>query len=60
MSYYSGRYNYDGGSWWTVILCFVLIIAIIFGVNSCSAETWNNGVCSKCEVRYELRGVTRY
>ena len=58
MSYYS-RTSSSEGSWLTIILCFVLILAILFGVNSCSAETWNDGVCPSCEVRYELRGVSR-
>ena len=58
MSYYSRSYN-DEPSWWTVVICFVLIFAIVLGVNACSADTWNDGVCPKCEARYELRGVSR-
>lgn len=59
MSYYSrNRYNYDG-SWFTIIICFVLVFAIMFSVNSCSSETWNDGVCEDCDVRYELRGVSK-
>lgn len=56
MNYYSSS---GESSWFTIILCFVLIIAIVLGVNSCSKETWNNGICQNCEVRYELRGVSR-
>lgn len=58
MSYYSRNY-YSGESWFTIILCFVLVFAIMFGVNSCSAPTWNDGICPECEVRYELRGVSK-
>lgn len=36
-------------------ICF-LIVAF---ANSCSASDWNNGICPKCEFRYELRGVSR-
>jgi len=46
-------------SWFTIIICFILIIAIVIGVNACSAPTWNDGICQNCEVRYELRGVSR-
>ncbi len=59
MSYYSRRYSNDGDSWWAIIICFVLVIALMLGVNSCSAGTWNDGICPNCEVRYELRGASR-
>ena len=59
MNYYSRRYSDGSASWWTVILCFVLVIAIILGFNSCSEEAWNDGICPNCEVRYELRGASR-
>ena len=58
MGYYSRSYN-DETSWLTIVLCFILIFAIIIGFNSCSAETWNEGICPSCEVRYELRGASR-
>jgi hypothetical protein len=59
MSYYYRSYSDDGASWWTVIICFILVFALILGFNSCSAETWNDGICPNCEVRYELRGASR-
>lgn len=59
MSYYSSHHSNDEGSWLTIIICFVLIFALMFGVNSCSAETWNDGICPDCEIRYELRGASR-
>jgi hypothetical protein len=59
MSYYSRNSYSSDGSWFTIILCFVLVFAIMFGVNSCSSTTWNDGVCPDCEVRYELRGVSK-
>lgn len=36
-----------------------IIVFIITTVNSCSASDWNNGICPKCEVRYELRGYSQ-
>lgn len=54
MSYYS-----DGSIWFTIIICFVLIFALVLGFNSCSTTIWNDGVCPDCEVRYELRGASR-
>lgn len=35
-----------------------LCILIMLGINSCSASDWNNGICSNCGVRYELRGLS--
>lgn len=42
-----------------IIGCIVIVILIAVCTNSCSASEWNNGICPKCEVRYELRGVSR-
>lgn len=42
-----------------IVCCIAIIFIIIFGVNSCSASEWNNGICPNCEVRYELRGASR-
>ena len=39
------------------ILILVLVLGIICGLNSCTADTWNNGICPDCEIRYELKYV---
>ena len=57
MSYYS-RYHSDP-SWWTVIICFALAFLIMIGINTCSAPEWNDGICPKCDVRYELKAASR-
>jgi hypothetical protein len=49
----------DGPSWWILIFCIIALFVIMLGTNACSAPTWNNGDCPNCEVRYELRGVSR-
>lgn len=41
-----------------IFFCLVIVFLIIFGTNSCSASDWNNGMCPKCEVRYELRAAS--
>lgn len=45
------------------IVAILLVIALAFcmvtGLNSCTSETWNDGICEKCQVRYELRGVSK-
>ena len=56
MSYYSKRNN---TSWTEIIILLLILIAIIFCTNSCSAQTWNNGICPDCNIRYELRGASR-
>lgn len=43
----------------SIILVISFVIIMVFGINSCTAETWNDGVCEKCEIRYELRGVSK-
>lgn len=42
-----------------IILVFALAIFIVVGFNSCTEATWNDGMCVKCETRYELRGVSK-
>ena len=61
MSYYSRSYSSSDSeaNLITAIICFILIFAIMFGVNSCAAPVWNNGICPDCDVRYELRGASR-
>lgn len=46
-------------SWSSAIIIFALVFLMMFGFNSCSASTWNDGICPECEVRYELRGASR-
>lgn len=45
--------------WLEMFSLIVIIILIIVGVNSCSASNWNDGICPKCEIRYELRGASQ-
>ena len=56
MSYYSRRDD----SWWPIIISLILVFALMFSFNTCTASEWNGGVCPDCEVRYELRGVSKY
>lgn len=60
MSYYS-KYDTDTeANLWMMLICFVLVIVIAIGYNTCTASEWNDGVCPQCETRYELRGVSKY
>lgn len=60
MSYYSRNYSSNNeASLIIAIICFILAFAIMFGVNACSASDWNDGICPHCQVRYELRGVSK-
>ncbi len=61
MSYYSKKYNrrnkLDIGE--KIIFGIVILIFILMcNVNSCSASVWNDGVCQKCKIRYELSGIS--
>lgn len=51
--------NDNESNWWMLIICIVALFVIMFGTNACSSSDWNNGNCPNCEVRYELRGVSR-
>jgi hypothetical protein len=57
MSYYSRSHHNTDTSWWTILICLVLALLLIFISQACTAQEWNNGKCPKCNVRYELRGV---
>ena len=58
MRHYSNSYS-SNSNWAEIIITLILLIVLITGFNSCSAETWNDGYCPDCEVRYELRGASR-
>ena len=47
-------------SWRVIIMLFALAFLIMFGFNTCTYEEWNDGKCPDCNVRYELRGVSKY
>ena len=42
----------------SIIFAIVVLVLIVGGTNACSADKWNNGICSDCKVRYELRGAS--
>lgn len=42
----------------TIGILIAISFALMIGVNSCSASTWNNCICTNCETRYELRGAS--
>ena len=53
---YRSSYSSDT-SWWEIIICFILVLLIMLGVNTCAAPKWNDGICPDCEARYELRAT---
>lgn len=40
-----------------IIFIIALLALLTMGTNSCSASDWNDGICPKCNVIYELRGA---
>lgn len=40
-----------------IIMIIALFIIITVGVNTCSHSEWNDGICPKCNERYELCAV---
>lgn len=44
------------------IIFLVIALIFVFVLGSCSnimsADEWNNGLCPRCQVRYELRSVS--
>lgn len=43
----------------SIILIILFVLALMLVIDSCTAETWNDGICAECEMRYELRGVSQ-
>lgn len=41
-----------------LFLLMAAMCAFYLGCNALNANEWNNGVCSNCNVNYELRGVS--
>ena len=41
-----------------IIIC-ILAVLMMSGVDSCTDSIWNDGVCSNCEIRYDLKGISR-
>ena len=60
MGYYSRNYHSSDNSGGSLVITIIILLLLTFGLNSCSAPTWNDGICPRCEARYELRGVSRY
>lgn len=43
----------------TIAVSLILVLLLMFGINSCTQKSWNEGTCPYCEVKYELRAVSR-
>lgn len=41
-----------------LVIGLLILFFIVTGLNTCSEPDWNDGICPKCAVRYELRGVS--
>jgi hypothetical protein len=44
----------------TLLVCIGMVFVIMFTFNSCTSPVWNDGICIKCNVDYELKGVSNY
>ena len=44
-----------------IALAAIIAILLLIGgcFNACTAGEWNGGECIKCDVHYELRGVSK-
>lgn len=44
-----------------IFIAYFIFTLVIDGLYNLTTETeWNEGICPKCEVRYELRAAGRY
>ena len=43
-----------------LIVCIVLLLVCTLGHNACTAQDWNNGICPRCNKRYELKAASQY
>lgn len=39
-------------------ICIVILFFLVSCHNTATESDWNNGICPKCGVKYELRGVS--
>ena len=46
-------------NWWEILIPIALLLFVLFSHNACTAADWNDGNCSVCETRYEMRGASR-
>lgn len=59
MIYYSKDYDSSClGAVIAIIICVAMVFGFMFGLNSCTAEEWNNGECPTCHEDYVLRGAS--
>lgn len=40
----------------STLILFIIGILSILWFNSCTDETWNDGICPECNIEYKLRG----
>ena len=40
-----------------LVVCIIMLVLIMLGINACSESDWNDGICPHCETRYELRAA---
>lgn len=57
MSYNNNSYDNIGCG--PIIIVILIMLVFIFGTNLYVEPVWNQGICPQCEIRYELRGVSR-
>ena len=58
MSYRYSEYNFGCGFYIIAVIIFVVFILLCeCGLNAKTESKWNNGICTECGVRYELRAV---
>ena len=43
----------------SLTLVILLFVAMIFGLNACTAEDWNDGMCPDCDTRYILHAASQ-
>ena len=43
-----------------VVISIIFLCAISYVGNAVTEVTWNNGICAKCNTRYELKAAGTY
>lgn len=61
MSYRYSEYNLGCGFYIIILILYVIFMFLCeCGQNATTESEWNNGICTECGVRYELRAAGRY
>ena len=43
----------------SIVVIILIVIAMMFGLNACTDEAWNDGMCPDCDTHYILHAASQ-